>query len=243
MRSWAEWRKEIDVTDDSTTARPDPFADPRALQILNAEMAGLVAARSLSYNEAFSRATMFLSFLSATLIVIGFLVGSQGFTPAILPIIALLLIADLFIGMATVGRLIGASAEEFRCVRGMNRIRNAYREIAPGLEPYFITSFHDDGEGVLDTYGDGITRSNALRNILHGLTTTLGMIATIDLIVFGALCSLVAVGRGATLEVGVLIGVVGFAIGFLAFTFLGMRTALRIQSHGESRFPRPDTPS
>jgi hypothetical protein len=228
--------------DDALTPRPDRFADPRALQILNAEMAGLVSARSLSYNEAFSRAAMFLQFLSATLIVIGFLVGSQGFTPTILPVIAILLIADLFVGMATVGRLIGASGEEFRCVRGMNRIRNAYREMAPGLEPYFITSFHDDGEGVLATYGDEITRSNVVRNVLHGLTTTLGMIATIDLMVFGALCALVAVGSGVRLELGVLIGVAGFVLGFVAFLFLGMRTALRMQTGGETRFPRPDKP-
>jgi hypothetical protein len=239
MRSWTDWHEEADAMDDPMRAKPDPFTDPRALQILNTEMAGLVAARALSYNEAFSRATMFLSFLSATLIVIGFLVGTQGLAPGLVPVIGVLLIADLFIGMATVGRLISASAEEFRCVRGMNRIRNAYRQIAPGLEPYFITGFHDDAEGVLATYGYGTERSSVLRNVLHGLTTTIGMIATIDILVFGALCALVTVGSGAGLELGVVVGVVGFLIGFIAFSYLGMRTALGQQSREESNFPRP----
>lgn len=229
------------MTDDAQTPTPDMFADPRVLQILNAEMAGLVAARALSYNEAFSRATMFLSFLSATLIVMGFLVGTQGFTPGLLPVIAALLIGDLFIGIATVGRLAAASAEEFRCVRGMIRIRNAYRQIAPGLEPYFITSFHDDAEGVMGTYGYAMRRSNALRNIVHGLTTTIGMIATIDVMVFGVLCALLAVGAGAALELGVLIGVIAFGVGFVTFSILGMRMAIGEQSREEPRFPRPDT--
>lgn len=227
------------MTDDAPTATPDPFADPRALQILNTEMAGLVAARALSYNEAFSRATMFLSFLSATLIVIGFLVGTQGFTSGLLPVIAALLIGDLFIGLATVGRLVDASSEEFRCVRGMIRIRNAYRQIAPSLEPYFITSFHDDAEGVLGTYGYAMDRSKALRNIFHGLTTTIGMIATIDFMVFGALCALVAVGAGARVELAVLVGVIGFTIGFVAFSVLGRRMAIGGQIRETPHFPRP----
>jgi hypothetical protein len=229
--------------DDSMPRNRDRFADPRALQILNAEMQSLVAARALSYNEAFSRATMFLSFLSATLIVIGFLVGTQGFTAALLPLVGALLVGDLFIGLATVGRLIGASAEEFRYVRGLNRIRNAYREIAPDLEPYFITSFHDDAEAVLATYGYASERSSVLRNIVHGVTTTIGMIATIDMMVFGALCTLVAVGSGATIEFGLVVGVVGFVLGFIAFSVLGMRWAVTGQSREASAFPRPDKPA
>jgi hypothetical protein len=230
------------VIDDPMPTNGDPFADPRALQILNAEMQSLVAARALSYNEAFSRATMFLSFLSATLIVIGFLVGTQGLTPGLVPVVAVLLIADLFIGLATVGRLANANEEEFRCVRGMIRIRNAYRQMAPGLEPYFISGFHDDALGVLGTYGDEWTRPNPLGNILHGLTTTIGMVSTIDMMVFGALCALFAVGSGARLEIGVLVGVAGFLVGFVTFSILGTRMALRGQFRHETRFPRPDKP-
>ncbi len=81
------------------TTAAAPLEDPRALQILSTEHWSLLAGRSLAYNEAFSRAGMFLTFLSATLIVIGFLIGSQGLSrrpscrsPSVL------LLADLFIG-------------------------------------------------------------------------------------------------------------------------------------------------
>ena len=72
-----------------------PLEDPRALQILMAEHSSLVASRSLAYNEAFSRSGMFLSFLSATLIVIGFLIGSLGLSVALTPIVAVLLLGQI----------------------------------------------------------------------------------------------------------------------------------------------------
>ena len=43
---------------------PFPVDDPRALTILTTEHWSLLSARSLVYNEAFSRAGMFLSFLA-----------------------------------------------------------------------------------------------------------------------------------------------------------------------------------
>ena len=48
-------------------------------------------------------------------------------------------------------RLGDALTEDVRLVFGMNRLRHAYLEIAPELEPYFVTSHYDDEEGVLET--------------------------------------------------------------------------------------------
>lgn len=224
----------------ATALSDDPLADPRALQILSTEHWSLLAARSLAYNEAFSRAGMFLSFLSATLIVIGFLVGTQGLSTFVLPIAAVLLIADLYVGAATVGRLIDASAEELQCVRGMNRIRHAYRDMVPGLEPYFVSSFHDDARGVLSTYGD-IAGTPGLRgNVVHGLTTAIGMVGTIDAMIFGALCALVAVGVNAPREIAVLLGIIGFLIGSAGFAQVGMRSSLGQQARTASLFPTPE---
>jgi hypothetical protein len=215
-----------------------PLADPRALQILTTEHWSLLASRSLAYNEAFSRAGMFLSVLSATLIVIGFLVGSQGLSATVVPIAAILLLADLYIGMATVGRLLDASGEELQCVRGMNRIRHAYREMVPGLEPYFVSGFHDDALGVLATYG-AQSRPGILANILHGLTTTIGMVATIDAMILGAVGALAAIGLGGGLEAALLLAVIGFLVGFATFAVVGMRSAMDRQARAESRFPTP----
>jgi hypothetical protein len=216
------------------------LTDPRALQILCTEHWSLLASRSLAYNEAFSRAGMFLSFLSATLIVIGFLIGSQGLSSAIVPVGTVLLLADLFIGVVTAGRLIDASSEELQCVRGMNRIRHAYREMVPGLEPYFVSGFHDDARGVLATYGSVEVASSLLRNVFHGLTTTVGMVAMIDIMLFAAVCALLAIGFGAGLPVAVLVAVVGFAVAFIVFANVGMRAAMGGQARARSRFPTPD---
>ena len=214
--------------------------DPRALQILSTEHWSLLASRSLAYNEAFSRAGMFLTFLSATLIVIGFLIGSQGLSPGVVPVAAILLLADLYIGAATVGRLIDANSEELHCVRGMNRIRHAYREMVPGLEPYFVTSFHDDARGVLAVYGDITASETALANIVHGLTTMIGMVATVVAMIVGALAALAAVGLGAGVEVALVSAIAGFLLGTGLFAVVGMRTALANQRGVESRFPTPD---
>ena len=216
-----------------------PLSDPRALQILSTEHWSLLASRSLAYNEAFSRAGMFLSFLSASLIVIGFLIGSQGLSSAVVPVAVALLLADLFIGMATVGRLISASAEDLQCVGGMNRIRHAYREMVPGLELYFTSGFHDDAKGVLATYGYR-RRPGLLPNILHGVTTTIGMVATIDAMILGALGAVVMIGLGAEVAVALVLGVVGFLAGFAVFVAVGMRSAMSQQARAESRFPTPD---
>lgn len=216
------------------------LSDPRALQILTTEHWNLLATRSLAYNEAFSRASMFLSFLSATLIVMGFLVSSLGLTPTVGLLAAILLGADLYIGVATASRLIGANGEELQCIRGMNRIRHAYREIVPGLETYFVTSFHDDARGVLATYGEVTAGDKVLRNMLHGIGTTIGMIATINAMIFGALLAAVSMGLGLSLGTAVILAVAGFVFAFGLFLAVGMRTALGQQARAESRFPTPD---
>ena len=183
---------------------------------------------------------MFLTFLSATLIVIGFLIGSQGLSPAVVPVAAVLLLADLYIGAATVGRLIDANSEELHAIRGMNRIRNAYREMVPGLEPYFVTSFHDDARGVLAAYGPVTSTDNALSNIVHGLTTMIGMVATVVAMIVGALAALFVVGLGGAVELALAAAVGGFLLGTAIFAVVGMRAALAYQAGIESRFPTPD---
>ena len=217
----------------------DALADPRALQILTTEHWSLLATRSLAYNEAFSRAGMFLTFLSASLIVVGFLIGAQGLSTTVVPVVLALLLADLFLGVATVGRLFAASREELQCVRGMNRIRNAYREMVPGLERYFVSGFHDDARGVLATYGGIPARTSTLVDIFHGLTTTIGMLATIDAMIVGAISAVTALGAGARLEVALVAALAGFVAAFVVFLVVGMRSAVTGQERAESRFPTP----
>jgi uncharacterized membrane protein len=229
------------VTAPTATAEPakDPLADPRALQILTTEHWSLLSARSLAYNEAFSRAGMFLSFLSATLIVIGFLIAADALAEAVLPVVALLLALDLFVGLATLGRLSDASAEEFIAIRGMNRIRHGYSELVPGIELYFVSPTHDDARGVLATFG-GVASLGILPNLLHGLTTAVGMVAILDCVLLSALVAMVAAGLGTGTAAAIVLGAVTFALAFVVSSFLGMRAAMRSVARHEAMFPTPD---
>ena len=50
--------------------------------------------------------------------------------------------------MLTAIRIIGCNIEDGNAMRGMNRIRNGYVQVLPGVRPVFITDIHDDGDGV-----------------------------------------------------------------------------------------------
>src|SRR4051794_40114856 len=154
---------------------PPHLADPRTVSILTAEHSSLVTARLLVYNEAFSRASMFLTFLSATLVALGFVSQGGLARSEFLLVAAGLLAFDLFIGLATLGRVSTASIEEFRALQGMSRLRHAYLEMVPSLEPYFTTSRFDDMEAVLAAYGAAPDRPPLLTSFFHGLTTIIGM--------------------------------------------------------------------
>jgi hypothetical protein len=218
----------------------DPLAHPRALQILTTEHMSLLATRSLSYNEAFTRAAMFLTFLSASLVVLGFLVAPLGLTPTMALVATVLLSADLFIGLTTLRRLADVSHEELVCVRGMNRIRHAYREMVPGLEPYFVAGFHDDLSAILSSYGFG--RPGPVGQLAHGVATTPGMVGTIDAVLGGALAAVIALGLSWPIWTVLLGAAVCFlAVLMLAFAF-GMRTALVREGAIAARFPTPTAP-
>jgi hypothetical protein len=213
------------------------LADPRALQILATEHWSLLASRSLSYNETFARAGMILTFLGASLVALGLVAGATGFTPQLALVAAVVLATDLFIGLATLGRILDASSEEMACIAGMNRIRHAYREMVPGIEPYFSTPFHDDGESILLAYGSD--QPGALAGLLHGLTTAPAMIAVVDCVVAGALVATVVLGLGAGSDVAFVSGVIAFFVVFGLATWYLWSTAVKWTVGREARFPAP----
>ena len=211
--------------------------DPRALQILSTEHWSLLASRSLSYNETFTRAGMFLTFLGASLVALGLISAAIGFTSQLALVAAVILATDLFIGFATLGRVLAAGTEELVCVAGMNRIRHAYREMVPGIEPYFSTPFHDDGASVLSTYG--VAQRSMAADIGHGLTTAGAMVGVVDAVVAGARVAVIALGLGATLEVGLMIGVIGCLVVFAVGLRYAFQQAFQAMEGLDPRFPAP----
>src|SRR5438093_286236 len=95
--------------------------DRRALQILSTEHWSLLATRSMLWNEAFARAALFLSILSASVIALS-LIGTDRpdfriFALVVLPV-------TLFIGVATFVRIDDSNREEALWIIAMNRIRH-----------------------------------------------------------------------------------------------------------------------
>ena len=98
----------------------------------------------------FSRAGIFLTVVSASVVALALVAQATDFGDGFYVFALLVLPIVLVLGVGTLVRLGDALTEDVRLVFGMNRLRHAYLEIAPELEPYFVTSHYDDEEGVLE---------------------------------------------------------------------------------------------
>ena len=137
-----------------------PPSPPRAdvpeavrVQILATEHWSLLATRSITYGAIFNRTSIFLTVVSAAVVALALVGQATDFGDRFYVFALLVLPVALFIGVATFIRLIDAWLEDFWLVYGMNRLRHAYLEIAPELEPNFVTGHRDDPQGVYETYG------------------------------------------------------------------------------------------
>ena len=214
------------------------ISDPRALQILTTEHWSLLTARSLVYNEAFSRGGMFLAFLSATLLVLGLISTATAFSDGFLIVAALILSLDLFVGLATLGRINGASEEDIRYLQGMNRLRHAYHEIVPGLEDYFITSRYDDFDSVIGFYGPG-TQASAVPGLLHGLTTMPVLVSVICCAIGAVLSGIIILLTVRDPRIAGVVAALVFVLLFGAFAIRGYRNAMALATKLPPKFPRP----
>ena len=114
----------------------------------------------------------------------------------------------LFVGLATFTRLDEVNGEDFLWVAGMNRIRHAYLEINPALEPYFITGTTDDPRGMERTFG--VHRPGSA--VAHWIVTMPGMVAVIDGVLAGLVVGLAVntvsgMAMSASIAGGAVVGV------------------------------------
>ncbi len=212
--------------------------DPRAITLLTTEHWSLLSARSLAYNEAFVRAGMFLTFLSASFVALALVAQAMSFERDFLTIAAVVLAFDFVVGLASFGRINGANLDDLRANHGMARIRHAYTQITPLVAPYFTTPTHDDLDAVTTVYGPISDRM--VGQFFYGLTTSSGMIGLIVAMVGGVLTAVIATLLGLDGGTSLWIGVGG---GVLIFVALFAYTGLAIQrAYGQftSLFPTPE---
>jgi hypothetical protein len=184
-----------------------PFG-PNAASILATEHWSLLGTRSLIWNEAMSRATVFLTVLSASIVALALLADATGFGPQTTTLALVLLPVVLLLGVATYVRLVQINGEDAKLVLAMNRLRHAYLKIEPGLEPYFTTGHHDDEHGLVATYM--LDHPSRRWLLVHFVINTPTIVATVDAALAAAIAVLVLQAVVAPRAAVVAGGVVAF---------------------------------
>ena len=188
-------------------------------QLLATEHWSLLATRSTTQSEVLSRITTFLMLVSSSIVGLALIGQFTRFDGRFITLALVLVGALVVIGTLTQGRIGNASTEDLAHVIGMNRLRGAYVELDPGIERYFVTSAHDDTDGVWQTYNPLVGP--------HQLSNVLASAGTFILFVTSGLAAAFAAVVGVAVGLpGPIIGVVAAAafLAFLATTvLLGMR--------------------
>lgn len=202
-------------------------------QILATEHWSLLATRSMTWNEVFSRASMFITVLSAAVVALALVAQATAFGPGFRVFALLVLPIVLLVGVATVIRLGDANGDDFLLMIGMNRLRHAYLELAPELEPYFVTTHHDDEASVMLSYG-----MNQRLRLSRFLAGTPNLVAAINIVVAGVLAALIADTLGAPDVVDVAVGIVAALAAAVGFGMLAFRTITAARQSHHPRFPQ-----
>ncbi len=205
--------------------------------LLAAEHWSLLAARSLIWSEAQSRASVFLTLLSASIIALALVADATGFGAETTTLALALLPVVFLVGIAAYARLVQINAEEFRLVMAMNRLRRAYLTLEPGLERYLTTGHHDDQQGVFVTYMvDGPATRRALW--VYFVVNTPSIVATVDAALATAMVVLGLQAAEAPRAVAVAGGVAAFVLVWATLFWL-QRQTLRPFRYQTPRFPTP----
>ena len=194
---------------------PRPQPDPAlqaAMQALTTEHFTLQGARSVIVSELNSRATIYLSAVSSTVVALAF-VTSLSQSPELVRAFALVLLPILcFMGFVTKARLVQLSFADFQYQRAINRIRHFYVEAAPAAARYLTLSTHDDVAGVVQSavYREG-------RRM--GLLTAAVMIAVLNYVILGLIVAIAVrwisdINMIWAIMVGVVVGLVVAVLDF-----------------------------
>jgi hypothetical protein len=209
------------------------------LQVLATEHWSLLATRSLTYNEALSRVTIFLAILSGALIALALVAQADHFGAIFISIAIPMLALVMFTGIATISRLQALNRDDYRWVIGMNRLRHAYIRLHPEVEPFFITGASDDLPGALQTLGVDLTAGRRLGSVFHAPQTLPGMLTAIVAAVGGAIGALVALALAIPAPVVGLVAAAAFLIALVLMGIWGRRSIKRFPPSLEPRFPSP----
>lgn len=205
------------------------------LQVLSTEHWSLLASRSLAWNESFSRAGMFLSTLSGSIVALALVAQASSFDESFRLFALVILPIVLFIGIGTVLRLGIANQHDAMCVTGMNRIRAGYLEMAPDLRRFFVTGTSDDMPAVAPTMGIEPTMSIGVQR----LASTPMLVSVLNSVLLAAISALAVIQLGAAVEVALGFAAIGFLVGMAAHQWYAVHEISRAQTQHQVLFPPP----
>jgi hypothetical protein len=216
-------------------AAPTGDLGPHALQILTTEHWSLLAARSLVYTEAMSRTSIYVAALTGSVVALALVAQATDFGTGFVAFALVLLPVVYFLGLVTIVRLSQVNREDALWVQGMNRIRHAYLELAPELEPYFVTSRYDDDDGILLT-------SVAMRRRpppTQAFVAAPGVVAVVDSVVAGAVAGIAGIGLGLGTGGALVLGAVLFLLSMAFFAVFAKRSIETHRRELDPLFPTP----
>lgn len=178
--------------------------------MLATEHWSLLGTRSMTWSEIMSRIAILLTVISAFLVVLALVAQGVGFDRSLLGLAMGFAAASLVVGSLTALRVALASQEDAQLVRGMNRLRAAYVDLAPEIAPYLTTSTRDDEVGLMATY----TLGNRRHLLVHIVGSTVFFVMVINALVAGTLGGLIGAAVSNATWVVVLCGV---AVGLVWF--------------------------
>jgi hypothetical protein len=212
---------------------------PDALQILTTEHWSLLAARNLVYTEAMGRTSIFVAALSGAVVALALVAQADDFGSGFVAFALVLLPVVYFLGVVTIARLAQVNRENRLWVQGMNRIRHAYLQLAPELEPYFVTSKYDDEAEILRS---SLAAQRPLTRMQPFISAP-GVVAVLDSVVAGVAAGIACVGLDLGVVGAVAIGAAFFLVSVAFFAFWARDQIGRVPTGLEPMFPSPDGPA
>ena len=221
----------------TSAGEPETTSPSLRLQILSTEHWSLLASRSLAWNEAFSRAGMFLATLSGAIVALALVAQATEFGEGFRLFALVILPVVLFIGIGTNLRMGISNYHDARCVIGMNRIRAAYLEMAPELQRYFVMGTTDDERGVQLTMA--FLPGTSL--LVQMVASTPLLVTVLNAVLAAAIVALLVLQVGGTTLLALALGAVGFIAIIAWFTWYANREIKGLIAMNPPLFPGPTT--
>lgn len=206
------------------------------LQVLATEHWGLLATRSLAWNESFTRAGMFLSALSGAIVALALVAQATEFGGEFTLFALVILPVVLFIGITTFIRMGTSNYYDALCVLGMNRIRHAYLQIVPEVEPYLVMGTYDDEKSLNLSMGTPPTTNF----VLDVIVSTPFVVCAINSVIAGAIGALIAQQLGIDTWAAAAPAVVGLLVVFGLQVVIASRGIAAAVAEYNPKFPSPE---